>query len=359
MYTPSPFQSPTLRADLPVYPHVSELIRVTSATVTGPSGVAQFAGSSFLGPTLYVAYVQQVRSDSLLPRDRIPCLADDVNGLGLTPGFYQGRLMNSFNGLPTYAITDRAGTSGGGSLTVRDDKSHSFTPITDVEVHNATFTQTRGAGTADLKVDDASTVASGLVNTTAQEYAGVKTFEGQLIVNGTSGPVPFGESLVIDCQGMPIIGATAISITWSSGNASYFIPSGLDIQPSGAYCVGSLFSQSVANYNPSNGLVTMLVAPSVSGADTVTFYDTFPKIGNASTSPFLNERSFLRFDHDGITLGAGTGSLGLTGNAYQIEASPGTTLYRGITAFGGGGDAFIGGICISVATPALTGTFGS
>jgi hypothetical protein len=103
---PSPFQPPVLRDDLPRYPQVTQLIRVTAAQVPGPAGVVQAAGSSILSPILYVAFTQQMRDDgSLLPRDREPCLADDVNGIGLSPGFYLGRLASSFNSLPVYEIT--------------------------------------------------------------------------------------------------------------------------------------------------------------------------------------------------------------------------------------------------------------
>ena len=112
MPIPSPFNEPTLRADLPVYPQLVELIRVTAATVPGPSGVAQVAGSSVLGPTLYVAFVQQLRTDSLIPRDRIPVLVDDVNGKGLTPGFYTGRLAGSFSSLPVYEVAPGTAFSG-------------------------------------------------------------------------------------------------------------------------------------------------------------------------------------------------------------------------------------------------------
>lgn len=101
---PSPLIEPTLRDDLPCYPPLIQLIRVTAATVPGPAGVAQTAGSSVLGPTLYVAFTQQLRTDSLLPRDREPCLADDVNGLGINPGYYGGRLAGSHSSLPVYEI---------------------------------------------------------------------------------------------------------------------------------------------------------------------------------------------------------------------------------------------------------------
>lgn len=103
MGQPSPFQSPILRDDLPRYPPLVQLIRITSTTVAGPSGVQGFS-SSILGPILYVAFVQQLKSDSLLPRDREPCLADDVNGRGLPPGYYLGRLANSWTSLPVYEI---------------------------------------------------------------------------------------------------------------------------------------------------------------------------------------------------------------------------------------------------------------
>lgn len=107
----SPLLSPALREDLPLYPPLVQLIRVTAATVPGPAGVTQIAGSSVLGPTLYVAFIQQLRTDGLIPRDREPCLADDVRGEGLTPGYYLGRLAGSHTSLPVYEIAD-AGASG-------------------------------------------------------------------------------------------------------------------------------------------------------------------------------------------------------------------------------------------------------
>lgn len=105
----TPFDSPKLMDDLPRYPPLLQLIRVTAAVVSGPSGVTQVAGSSVLAPILYVAFVQQSRTDgSLLPRDREPCLADDVNGLGLSPGFYLGRLANTWTSLPVYEVIGNA-----------------------------------------------------------------------------------------------------------------------------------------------------------------------------------------------------------------------------------------------------------
>lgn len=114
---PSPLTEPTLRDDLPRYPGVTQLIRVTATRAPGPTyGGNQVAGSSLLGPALYVAFTQQLRSDgSLLPRDREPCLADDVDGTGLSPGYYIGRLASSFNSLPVYEV----GTGGGSTQMVR------------------------------------------------------------------------------------------------------------------------------------------------------------------------------------------------------------------------------------------------
>jgi hypothetical protein len=88
---------------------------VTAATVAGPAGVAQTAGSSVLGPTLYVSFTQQLRTDALLPRDREPCLVDDINGTGLLPGFYLGRLAGSYTSLPVYEVGGSGSVSGAGS----------------------------------------------------------------------------------------------------------------------------------------------------------------------------------------------------------------------------------------------------
>lgn len=103
---PSPLTPPTLRADLPVYPQLPQTLRVTAATVAGPAGVAQTAGSSVLAGIYYVAFTQQRRTDSGLLRDREPCLVQDVNEVGLAPGFYNGRLSGNFNSLPVYDVTE-------------------------------------------------------------------------------------------------------------------------------------------------------------------------------------------------------------------------------------------------------------
>jgi hypothetical protein len=104
------FNSPRLRPDLPNYPLVEQLIRVTATTVTGPASGP--SGSASIGdvPTLYVAFTQQQQSGSLRPRDREPCLAADMNNGGLSPGYYLARLAQSYNSLPVYEVG--AGSSG-------------------------------------------------------------------------------------------------------------------------------------------------------------------------------------------------------------------------------------------------------
>lgn len=93
---------PTLRSDLPLYPQVMQAVRVTGGTVPGPSG---YMSSSVLGPSLYIGFVQQLGGDTLLPRDREPCLVNDLNRVGLAPGYYtDARLAGSHGGLPVYEV---------------------------------------------------------------------------------------------------------------------------------------------------------------------------------------------------------------------------------------------------------------
>lgn len=110
----TPFDGPKLRPDLPVYPGALQLLRVTSATIPGPSGgVSSGIGTGNIAPTvLYVAETQQSRTDTLSPRDREPCLVLDPSGLGLLPGYYLGRLVNTYQSLPVYMVSAVPGPSG-------------------------------------------------------------------------------------------------------------------------------------------------------------------------------------------------------------------------------------------------------
>jgi hypothetical protein len=76
-------------------------VRVTAGTVAAPTARSS---TSMVSSPLYVAFTQQLRTDTLVPRDREPCLVDDVVGQGLAPGYYPGRLSGSYTGLPVYEV---------------------------------------------------------------------------------------------------------------------------------------------------------------------------------------------------------------------------------------------------------------
>lgn len=109
---PSPFNSPKLRDDLPRYPPLIQAVRVTATTVPGPAapvGSDSLAAASIL----YVAFTQQLRSDTLTPRDREPCLVASLDGVELSEGYYtSARLAGTYNSLPVYEV---AGSGGSGA----------------------------------------------------------------------------------------------------------------------------------------------------------------------------------------------------------------------------------------------------
>lgn len=120
---PSPLNEPTLRDDLPRYPALLQLLRV-------------IAGAVQVGPaSLYNAFTQQLRTDNLLPRDREPCWADDVVRLGLTPGYYLGRLAGSYRSLPVYEV---ACCPPGGLTQEQLDLLVSLTPSRAYTLYNLT-----------------------------------------------------------------------------------------------------------------------------------------------------------------------------------------------------------------------------
>ena len=102
------FDPPKLRDDLPRYPPLLQLLRVTSATVPGPTGGTSTGPGvgNVPPPFLYVASTQQLKTDTLAPRDREPCLVVPAPpDMVLTAGYYLGRLAGSFNSLPVYEVT--------------------------------------------------------------------------------------------------------------------------------------------------------------------------------------------------------------------------------------------------------------
>ena len=112
---PSPLVPPVLRDDLPRYPPLIQLLRVTAATVPGPAG-----------NVLYVSSTQQLRTDTLIPRDREPCLALDVNMAGLIPGYYLGRLAGSYQSLPVYEVV---GAESGATVPMPSSSPSSSAPV--------------------------------------------------------------------------------------------------------------------------------------------------------------------------------------------------------------------------------------
>lgn len=216
---PSPFNNPALRDDLPRYPVLDELIRVTEAVVAGPAGVAQFAGSSVLAPVLYVAFVQQLRTDSLLPRDRVPCLAADMNGLGLLPGFYLGRLAGSWTSLPVYEIAFKV--ASGSSLTVEeDDGSPSVANVNRLRFVNTFFA--------------VSQVSPGIAQVTQRQIATGATAELASNYSVSLGVGPAETGLSITLPAGVVIGGLFLL----SANITLYATSNVDIEVHADLAVG-------------------------------------------------------------------------------------------------------------------------
>lgn len=79
-------QPPWLGPGLPVYPQVSQLLRVFSPSI---------------GSNVYSCFVQQEAS-SLVLRDREAAYLWEPNGIALGSGYYDGRLIGNYLGLPLY-----------------------------------------------------------------------------------------------------------------------------------------------------------------------------------------------------------------------------------------------------------------
>lgn len=139
--TNSPFDPTKLRVDVPLYPPPLQLLRITGGTVSGPSG---YASSSVLGPSVHIGYTQQLHPTTLIPRDREPCFAIDVNRYGLSPGYYLGRLSGNYQSLPLYEIAGAAVSPGSvlnqfSGLTVQQFQSlSSLTPAQWAVLNNLT-----------------------------------------------------------------------------------------------------------------------------------------------------------------------------------------------------------------------------
>jgi hypothetical protein len=85
-------QPPDLGPGKPTYPHLPQICRVANSALAGTS------------PPVYPAFVQQFVPPLSL-RDREACFVVEPNSLPLGGGFYDCRLVGSYNGLPLFATT--------------------------------------------------------------------------------------------------------------------------------------------------------------------------------------------------------------------------------------------------------------
>lgn len=99
MHDQSNLNRPVLGQQLPVYPALLQVVRVTGAAVTA---------------NVYPCIVQQVSVLTL--RDREDSYVLDCNASGLGLGYYNARLVGIYNSKPLYAVGGTA--SGSGSITV-------------------------------------------------------------------------------------------------------------------------------------------------------------------------------------------------------------------------------------------------
>ena len=76
-----PLAIPDLRPDLPDYPALPDCVRTTGAALAGTS--------------VYPAMLCQY-TGGLVFRDRVPCWVTEPNGILLSPGYYDCRLVGSF-----------------------------------------------------------------------------------------------------------------------------------------------------------------------------------------------------------------------------------------------------------------------
>lgn len=355
-----------LEPDIPVYPPLIQLIRVTAVTVAGPAGVVQAVGSSVLGPTLYVAFVQQLRADgSLLPRDREPCLADDVNGVGLTPGFYIGRLAGTWTSLPVYEIGASASVSGGGTsgITVEEvDGSPSLTGITKLR-----FDQDDGyvislvsSGICRIDHAAATTSQAGIVSITTQTFGGAKTFANKVVLDNSQGVTT---GYLFDVQ----IGSQNVSTRFlmgGSGKTSDFYISNLigTSDASGCHVILSGTQPTIWFEDPASTYGTgPLVKQHMSYSGTATAMQWSFR-GNTAASAYTAYITFtltpgttgvLEVNHTvdpRISLSqAGTETIRLSGNTTTPKVSiwNGAALADGLTGTIGVGASVIGGIVIS------------
>lgn len=81
--------APNFGPGLPTYPHISQVVRISG----GPDGNGVYSG-----------YVQQYATN-LTFRDREPCYLIEANGIALSAGYYDARLVGSYNSQPLFVTS--------------------------------------------------------------------------------------------------------------------------------------------------------------------------------------------------------------------------------------------------------------
>lgn len=163
-------QPPFFGPNHPIYPPHLQLIKVLSGTIPGPSG---YASSSVLGPSIYLGTTQQLLPSTLLPRDREPCLALDVNRTGLAPAYYLGRLSGSYRQLPLYEVTGGpvsplaglSSASGAGLTPTQVEQLSTLSPSQLDRLNNLTTCQLKVLVDA-LPISQIQTLTSGVITST-------------------------------------------------------------------------------------------------------------------------------------------------------------------------------------------------
>ena len=87
------YEPPYLGKQLPTYPHLAQLVRLTGPALSGTV------------PAIYPCVVQQFDPTTLSSRDREQAYVVEPNGIALGPAIYDCRLVSSYLGLPLFATT--------------------------------------------------------------------------------------------------------------------------------------------------------------------------------------------------------------------------------------------------------------
>ncbi len=93
---PQNIEPPLLQPDLPNYPIIDQIVRVSAPSIGG---------------NVYPAVIQQYNG-SLGFRDRTICYVVEPNGVLLSAALYDCRLVGSYLGLPLFAATCCVGSGG-------------------------------------------------------------------------------------------------------------------------------------------------------------------------------------------------------------------------------------------------------